>query len=72
MEKESLEQRCQRIFGKSLDEMIPALFDEEKSIHGVAVRLEAFPNAIRYWLDTHDYVATSERVLTLKKVEPHA
>lgn len=67
---ETLEQRSQRIFGKPTSEVIPQLLNDGKTVHEVAVRLEAFPNAIRYWLKTNGYRFESKRVNVLVKVEP--
>jgi hypothetical protein len=69
---ETLEQRSQRIFGESLDVVIPRLFREGKGISRVAILLESQPNSVRHWLKTNGYAVTSKRVVNLHKVEPHA
>jgi hypothetical protein len=38
-----------RFNGEPLDKLIPRLLDEEGTVHGAAVRLGVYPNAIRQW-----------------------
>ena len=65
---ETLDQRAQRIFGKPAEEVILQMLHDGASIHEVALRLEAFPNAIRYWLKVNGYRVQAKRVNVLEKV----
>lgn len=65
---ETLEERSQRLFGESLEQVLPRLVKEEGSIQRVAVRLDVFPNAIRHWVKKNGYRLSSKRTLSLEKV----